>query len=228
MPTDPHAAELRSRAAELRRLAMHLDGTPLATVLERAGPDTWVSPHADGAPRAARRRSAPARRRRRRPAPPRPLPRAPGGGARGGERAGRPMTELRYDPVRLPPLRARPRPPLAPPLAARSADPAAARRCVSPLRPAPPSSTGGCRRSTACWRRTRCSRGPRALRRGRAARAAPSSAAGVAGQALELAAGYRDELVADLIAALRRRRVRRRRDGRVLRDARRRPTCCAS
>ena len=46
MPTDPHAADLRSRATELRRLAVHLDGTPLATVLERAGPDTWVSPHA--------------------------------------------------------------------------------------------------------------------------------------------------------------------------------------
>jgi hypothetical protein len=46
MPTDPHVAELRSRAEELRRLAAHLDGTPLATVLERAGPDTWVSPHA--------------------------------------------------------------------------------------------------------------------------------------------------------------------------------------
>ena len=44
MPTDPHAAELRRRAAELRRLAQHLHDTPLAAVLERAGPDTWVSP----------------------------------------------------------------------------------------------------------------------------------------------------------------------------------------
>ena len=44
MPTDPFAAELRHRAAELRRLAGHLHATPLAGVLDRAGPDTWVSP----------------------------------------------------------------------------------------------------------------------------------------------------------------------------------------
>jgi hypothetical protein len=47
MPTDPHAAELRRRVAELRRVATHLDATPLAAVLEGAGPDTWLSPHAE-------------------------------------------------------------------------------------------------------------------------------------------------------------------------------------
>lgn len=46
MPNDPNAAELRRRASELRRLAAHLDATPLPAVIDRAGPDTWVSPRA--------------------------------------------------------------------------------------------------------------------------------------------------------------------------------------
>lgn len=46
MPNDPNAAELRRRAGELRRLAAHLDATPLPAVLDRAGPDTWISPRA--------------------------------------------------------------------------------------------------------------------------------------------------------------------------------------
>ena len=47
MPTDPTAADHRSRAAELRRYANHLDATPLDEMLRGAGPDTWVSPLAD-------------------------------------------------------------------------------------------------------------------------------------------------------------------------------------
>ena len=47
MPNDPNAAELRRRADELRRLATHLDATPVLAVLDRAGPDTWVSPRAE-------------------------------------------------------------------------------------------------------------------------------------------------------------------------------------
>ena len=37
MPTDPTAADHRSRAAELRRYADHLDATPLDEMLR--GPD---------------------------------------------------------------------------------------------------------------------------------------------------------------------------------------------
>jgi len=44
MPTD--ANELRRRALGLRRLADHLDATPLAGIAARGGPDTWVSPRA--------------------------------------------------------------------------------------------------------------------------------------------------------------------------------------
>ena len=54
MSVEPNAAELRRRAAELRRLADHLAATPLAEVAERAGPDTWVSPRADALRDAAR------------------------------------------------------------------------------------------------------------------------------------------------------------------------------
>ncbi len=46
MPTDPTAAELRRRAASLRRLATHVDGTPIDELVRWAGPDTWVSPRA--------------------------------------------------------------------------------------------------------------------------------------------------------------------------------------
>lgn len=44
MPADAH--ELRQRAIGLRRLADHLDATPLADVAARGGPDTWISPRA--------------------------------------------------------------------------------------------------------------------------------------------------------------------------------------
>jgi len=47
MPNDQDAAELRRRAGELRRLAAHLDATPLPALIDQAGPDTWVSPRAD-------------------------------------------------------------------------------------------------------------------------------------------------------------------------------------
>ena len=48
MPLEASAAtELRRRAGELRRLAGHLDATPLRDVLVRAGPETWVSPRAE-------------------------------------------------------------------------------------------------------------------------------------------------------------------------------------
>jgi hypothetical protein len=47
MPNDQDAAELRRRAGALRRLAAHLDATPLPALLDQAGPDTWVSPRAD-------------------------------------------------------------------------------------------------------------------------------------------------------------------------------------
>ena len=46
MPNDPKAAEHRRRAADLRRLATHLDATPLPEMIRMAGPDTWVSPRA--------------------------------------------------------------------------------------------------------------------------------------------------------------------------------------
>jgi hypothetical protein len=46
MPTDHEAAELRRRAAELRRLASHLAATPLDDLVRWAGPDTWLSPRA--------------------------------------------------------------------------------------------------------------------------------------------------------------------------------------
>jgi hypothetical protein len=46
MPTDHEAARLRRRAAELRRLAAHLDDTPFDDLARWAGPDTWVSPRA--------------------------------------------------------------------------------------------------------------------------------------------------------------------------------------
>jgi hypothetical protein len=47
MPTDPLAADLRRRAAELRRYAAHLDATPIAELLQWAGADTWTGPRAD-------------------------------------------------------------------------------------------------------------------------------------------------------------------------------------
>jgi hypothetical protein len=48
MPVEPSAAtELRRRAGDLRRLAAHLDTTPLREVIGRAGPDTWTSPRAE-------------------------------------------------------------------------------------------------------------------------------------------------------------------------------------
>jgi hypothetical protein len=47
MPVDPSAAELRRRAAALRRLATYLDETPLDALVLWAGPDTWVSPRAE-------------------------------------------------------------------------------------------------------------------------------------------------------------------------------------
>ena len=47
MPSDPKAAEHRRRADDLRRLAAHLEATPLPEMLRLAGPDTWVSPRAD-------------------------------------------------------------------------------------------------------------------------------------------------------------------------------------
>jgi hypothetical protein len=47
-PVDPGAAlELRRRATELRRLAAHVDATPLLELDQRAGPDTWIGPRAD-------------------------------------------------------------------------------------------------------------------------------------------------------------------------------------
>jgi hypothetical protein len=47
MPVEPNAAELRRRVVELRRLAEHIAATPLREVVERAGPDTWISPRAE-------------------------------------------------------------------------------------------------------------------------------------------------------------------------------------
>ena len=44
MPTDPRADDHRRRAAELRRLADRIDDTPLLTLHEWAGGDTWMSP----------------------------------------------------------------------------------------------------------------------------------------------------------------------------------------
>ena len=44
MPTDPQATEYRRRAAELRRLADRLDSSPLLTLHQWAGPETWTSP----------------------------------------------------------------------------------------------------------------------------------------------------------------------------------------
>lgn len=46
MPTEQDAADLRRRAAELRRLAAHLAATPIDELMSWAGPDTWVSPRA--------------------------------------------------------------------------------------------------------------------------------------------------------------------------------------
>jgi hypothetical protein len=46
MPTHDHAAELRRRAADLRRLAVHLSATPLDDLAGWAGPETWMSPRA--------------------------------------------------------------------------------------------------------------------------------------------------------------------------------------
>ena len=47
MPTDPHAAEYRRRAAALRQLAARLDETPLLTLHRWAGDDTWSSPRVE-------------------------------------------------------------------------------------------------------------------------------------------------------------------------------------
>ena len=69
------------------------------------------------------------------------------------------MTELRYDPARLPPLRASAADGVGT-TSSRHAAPTRLRRSalrIAARGPCRPSSTGGCRRSTACWRRTRCS-----------------------------------------------------------------------
>lgn len=47
MPTDPHAAEYRRRAAALRRLAARLDDSPFLTLHHWAGDDTWTSPRVE-------------------------------------------------------------------------------------------------------------------------------------------------------------------------------------
>jgi hypothetical protein len=47
VPTDPRADDHRRRAAALRRLADRMDDTPLLTLHEWAGGDTWVSPRAE-------------------------------------------------------------------------------------------------------------------------------------------------------------------------------------
>ena len=47
MPTDPQAVEYRRRAAELRRLADRLDDSPVLTLHQWAGPETWTSPRVD-------------------------------------------------------------------------------------------------------------------------------------------------------------------------------------
>jgi hypothetical protein len=47
VPSDPQADEYRRRATELRRLANHLENTPLLSLHQWAGDDTWSSPGAD-------------------------------------------------------------------------------------------------------------------------------------------------------------------------------------
>ncbi|MET0325862.1 MAG: hypothetical protein ABW122_06310 [Ilumatobacteraceae bacterium] len=47
MPIDPQAAVYRQRAAELRRLADRLDDSPVLTLHQWAGPETWTSPRVE-------------------------------------------------------------------------------------------------------------------------------------------------------------------------------------
>lgn len=47
MPIDPEAVEYRRRAAELRRLADRLDDSPVLTLHQWAGPETWTSPRVE-------------------------------------------------------------------------------------------------------------------------------------------------------------------------------------
>ena len=47
MPIDPQAVEYRRRAAELRRLADRLDDSPVLTLHQWAGPETWTSPRVE-------------------------------------------------------------------------------------------------------------------------------------------------------------------------------------
>ena len=44
---DPIAAELRRRAAVLRRFATRLDSAAVNELVRRAGSDTWIGPAAD-------------------------------------------------------------------------------------------------------------------------------------------------------------------------------------
>jgi hypothetical protein len=47
VPIDPQAVEYRRRAAELRRLADRLDDSPVLTLHQWAGPETWTSPRVE-------------------------------------------------------------------------------------------------------------------------------------------------------------------------------------
>ena len=47
MPIDQQAAEYRRRAVELRRLADRLDDSPVLTLHQWAGPETWTSPRVE-------------------------------------------------------------------------------------------------------------------------------------------------------------------------------------
>jgi hypothetical protein len=47
VPSDPQADDYRRRAIELRRLANHLETTPLLSLHRWAEEDTWSSPRAD-------------------------------------------------------------------------------------------------------------------------------------------------------------------------------------
>ena len=168
MPVEPSAAvELRRRAGELRRLAEHARGDAAVGGRPPRRAGHVDQPPRRGAAAAARRRPPAPRRGSRRPAPPRPLPRAPGGGPRGRRRvAGGRLT--------CPPCSTTPRgwrrcAPRRRPHSSTSSRPVAPTprrrpRSASRRSPGRTSSTGGSPPSTASSPATPCCRG-RARRR---------------------------------------------------------------